>query len=106
MSPARLYAFDRVQKEHRDPRMELVAFMAVLQNRAVLVVAHEHRLQHWKTVMPKGMFSYTRPDAHNLRRNPLPGNTFVLLDPELSRPELAALRSKALQERSQIVHIS
>lgn len=101
-----LYFFNRVPSEHQLDRFELFGRMAHQNEHPVLVVASEDQLSHWKSVFPQGLFSYSRPDSVNLRRNPFPPETTVLLDPNLSRRDLGFLRSKALHDRLPMTQVA
>lgn len=101
-----LFFFNHVAREHKAERLELFGRMAHLYETPVLVVANEDQLKVWKETFPQGLFSYTRPDSTNLRRNPFPEDTAILLDPELSRQDLAFLRSKAIRDRCNTVQVS
>jgi len=101
-----LFFFNHVSRDHRAERMELFGRVAHNNEQPVLVIANEEQLKTWKEIFPRGLFSYTRPDSVNLRRNPFPENTAILLDPELSRQDLAFLRSKALRDRANMTQVS
>lgn len=101
-----LYFFNHVSKDHKGDRLELFARMAHENEQPVLVIANDEQLKKWKEAFPLGLFSYTRPDSANLRRNPFPENTAVLLDPDLSRQDLAFMRSKAMRDRINMTQVA
>lgn len=101
-----LYFFNHVARDHKDDRLELFGRVAHSNEVPVLIVANDEQLKKWKETFPLGLFSYTRPDSVNLRRNPFPPETAVLLDPDLSRQDLSFLRSKAMRDRINMTQVS
>lgn len=101
-----LFFFNHVSKDHKADRLELFGLVAHQNEQPVLVIANDEQLKKWKGAFPLGMFSYTRPDSVNLRRNPFPEKTAVLLDPDLSRQDLAFMRSKAMRDRLNMTQVS